>query len=85
MYIICSPSVGEEQADKFETVFAAVRYIQSDAQLKKEYLWYISHNKIIYMIFAKTKLKVIILICLRIHTEKKPTDSEQKKEKEKWW
>ena len=36
--IICAPSVGEEQADKFETVFAAVRYIQSDAQLKKEYL-----------------------------------------------
>ena len=25
--IICSPSVGEEQSAKFETVFAAVRYI----------------------------------------------------------
>ena len=34
--IICSPSVGEEQASKFETVFASVRYIRSAAQLKKE-------------------------------------------------
>ena len=36
--MICAPSVGEEQAAKSETLFAAVRYIRSDAQLKKEYL-----------------------------------------------
>ena len=33
--IICAPSVGEEQAAKFESVFTAVRYIYSPAQLKK--------------------------------------------------
>ena len=33
--MICAPSLGEEQAAKFETVFAAVRYIRSAAQLKK--------------------------------------------------
>ena len=36
--MICSPYVGEEQAAKFETVFATVTYIRSDAQLKKEWL-----------------------------------------------
>ena len=33
--MICTPSVGEEQAAKFESVFTAVRYIYSKAQLKK--------------------------------------------------
>ena len=33
--IICAPSIGEEQADKFELVFTAVRYIFSAGQLKK--------------------------------------------------
>ena len=33
--MICAPSVGEEQAANFETAFAVVRYIRSDAQLKK--------------------------------------------------
>ena len=36
--IIFYPYVGEEQSYKFETLFAAVRYIRSDAQLKKEQL-----------------------------------------------
>ena len=36
LYMICAPSVGEEQSANFETVFAAVRYIRSDAQLQKE-------------------------------------------------
>ena len=27
--MICAPSVGEEQASKFESVFTAVRYIRS--------------------------------------------------------
>ena len=31
----CTPSVGEEKAAKFESVFTAVRYIYSQAQLKK--------------------------------------------------
>ena len=35
LYMICAPYVGEEQAAKFESVFAAVRYIYSAAQLKK--------------------------------------------------
>ena len=34
--MICAPSVGEEQAAKFETVFNAVIYIRSAAQLNKE-------------------------------------------------
>ena len=38
--MICAPSVGGEEAAKFETVFAAVRYIFSDAQLNKDWLWY---------------------------------------------
>ena len=29
--IICDPSIGEEQAAKFETLFTAVRYIRSAA------------------------------------------------------
>ena len=33
--MICDPSVGEEQAAKFETVFTAVRYIPYAAQSKK--------------------------------------------------
>ena len=33
--MICSPSVGEEQAAKFELVFTAVRYIRSAVQLNK--------------------------------------------------
>ena len=36
MNIICAPYFGEKQAAKFETVFAAVRYICFDAQLKKD-------------------------------------------------
>ena len=34
--IICDPSVVEERAIEFETVFTAVRYIRSAAQLNKE-------------------------------------------------
>ena len=34
--MICFPFVGEEQFDNFETSFAAVKYIRSDVQLKKE-------------------------------------------------
>ena len=33
--MICNPSVGEEQAAIFESVFTAVRYIYSRGQLKK--------------------------------------------------
>ena len=33
--MIFAPSIGEEQAAKFETVFYTVRYIRYDAQLKK--------------------------------------------------
>ena len=33
--MICTPSVGEEQVAVFETVFTAVRFIRSYAQLKK--------------------------------------------------
>ena len=32
---ICAPFVGEEQAAKFESLFTAVGYIYSPAQLKK--------------------------------------------------
>ena len=39
--MIYSPSVGEEQAAVFETVFTAVRYICSDEKLKKDKLLYI--------------------------------------------
>ena len=34
--MICDLTVGEEQVDKFETVFNAVRYIHKTAQLNKE-------------------------------------------------
>ena len=36
LYIICAPSVAVEQAAKFETVFAEVRYINFDVRLKKD-------------------------------------------------
>ena len=35
LHIICTPSVGKVQAAKFESLFTAVRYICSRAQLKK--------------------------------------------------
>ena len=35
-HMIFVPSVGEEQAAVFETLFTAVRYIRSDAHLKKD-------------------------------------------------
>ena len=35
LYMICSPSVGEEQAAIFEKVYYAVRYIFNEAKLKK--------------------------------------------------
>ena len=38
MNIICAPYFGEEQDDKFETVFASVGYICFDVRLKKDYL-----------------------------------------------
>ena len=34
--MICAPSVGEEQAAKFEKVYYAVRYIFNEAKLKKD-------------------------------------------------
>ena len=49
--MICAPSVGEEQAPKFETVFTAVRYICLNAQLKKDYLWYMNSTTDSYPIF----------------------------------
>ena len=36
--MIFAPYVGEEQVSRFETVFAAVRYIRFDVQLKREWL-----------------------------------------------
>ena len=33
--MICAPSIGEEQTDKFELLFTAVRYIRSAKQLNK--------------------------------------------------
>ena len=33
--MICAPSVGEEQAARFEKVYYAVRYILNEAKLKK--------------------------------------------------
>ena len=35
LYMICTPSVGEEQASKFVSVFNVVRYIYSRGKLKK--------------------------------------------------
>ena len=46
--MICAPYIDEGQAAKFESVFTAVRYIFSEAQLKKSWLWCISQNTIIY-------------------------------------
>ena len=33
--MICSPSIGEEQAARFEKVYYAVRFISNEAKLKK--------------------------------------------------
>ena len=35
LYIICSPSIGEEQVAKFQSVFYTVRYIWAPINLKK--------------------------------------------------
>ena len=33
--MICAPSIGEEQAARFEKVYSAVRFISNEAKLKK--------------------------------------------------
>ena len=50
--MICALYFGEEQAAKFELVLTEVRYILSEAQLKKGCLWCISQNTIISYSFA---------------------------------
>ena len=49
--MICAPYVGEEQAADFETVFSAVIYICFDAQLKKNWLWYMNLTTDSYAVF----------------------------------
>ena len=44
MDIICDPYFGEEQAAKFEKLFAAVRYIHFDAILKFQVQYAISQR-----------------------------------------
>ena len=46
LYMICAPSVGEEQAAIFEKVYYAVRYIYIGAQLKKIYFLYVHQNTV---------------------------------------
>ena len=76
--MMCAPSVGEEQVSEFETLFTAVRYICSDAHLKKEYLWHISSTTDSYTIVL-VKSMIIILRCIHIHTWKHQLDAEQGK------
>ena len=61
-------------------IFDAVRYICFDAPSKKDQLWYMNLTTDSYPWFLVKKLKVNILICMHIHTQKKPIDSEQRKE-----
>ena len=81
--MICAPSVGEEQADKSESVFTAFRYIYSKAQLKKGYLWCISQNTIIIIGVLYKRMRVIILIWLPFHIQNTTIDTE--KDENKLW
>ena len=53
--IICAPSVGEEKAAEFETLFPAVKYICFDARLKKDYLLYTNLTTYSYPRFLVNK------------------------------
>ena len=44
--MICAPSVGEEQAARFEKVYYAVRYIFNEAKLKIGYFLYVPQNSV---------------------------------------
>ena len=44
--MICAPSVGEEQAAKFEKIYYAVRYIFNEAKLKKGQFLYVPQNTV---------------------------------------
>ena len=44
--MICAPSVGEEQAENFEKVYYAVRYIFNQAKLKIGQFLYVPQNTV---------------------------------------
>ena len=51
--MICAPSIGEEQAARFEKVYYAVRYILNEAKLKKGQFLYIPQNSVCLTKFIK--------------------------------
>ena len=57
-YDLC-PSVGEEQVYEFETVFYAVIFFFSDAQLKKYYLWYMNSTTDSYPTFSENNPRLL--------------------------
>ena len=51
--MICAPSIGEEQAARFEKVYYAVRCILNEAKLKKGWFSYLPQNSVCLKKFIK--------------------------------
>ena len=47
--MICAPSIGEEQAERFENFYYAVRFISNETKLKKDSSHISLENKFIKM------------------------------------
>ena len=58
--MICAPSVGEEQAAKFEKVYDAVRYIFNESKLKKGQFLYVPQNTVCLKKFIMLSDKFIL-------------------------
>ena len=58
--MICAPSIGEEQAARFEKVYYAVRYILNEAKLKKGWFSYLPKNSVCLKKFIKMSDKFIL-------------------------
>ena len=51
--MICAPSVGEQQAETFDKVYYAVRYILNEAKLKIGQFLYFPQNSVCLKKFIK--------------------------------
>ena len=58
--MICAPSIGEEQAARFEKVFYAVGFISNEAKLKKGQFSYLPQNSVCLKKFIKMSDKFIL-------------------------
>ena len=58
--MICAPSIGEEQAARFEKIYYAVRYTLNEAKLKKVQFSYLPQNSVCLKKFIKMSDRFIL-------------------------